>query len=407
MNSLSQADLTANQEHFHKHSSIEAGISNNCNSNNNSGTQIPRSAQNSLNHPFKTQENSTVFHRNDNGNKNAETKNFCLNSNYNICHPDFNDRYNNNDANLYFNNNLNLNENHSNTESHNNYFEYSNNNDLGYNISENKYCINHMGYDLYYHRHFLISNCPKDSFKNQHMNYLYWSISKKYPIPLEDYRLENFVISKNDSSLLTNNINVNSTSSIPITVPFPGNRSNNTIRTYYPSNESLKYSDIDLISNISIAASLKNNELAEVIPPYNPSNYRINRGKKQRNIRTHRATRSLLICGQISDIYKGLYCVQCDIKSTPEWRSGPDGQRKLCNACGVFHDKLQNLIGHINAAKILKLRKYNKDFHNRSIPTTSEQNKLIDEFDKIYYHGTEKEREKLIDYIEDNRTIFD
>jgi hypothetical protein len=28
-------------------------------------------------------------------------------------------------------------------------------------------------------------------------------------------------------------------------------------------------------------------------------------------------------------------CHSCEILDTPEWRRGPDGQRTLCNACGL------------------------------------------------------------------------
>jgi hypothetical protein len=31
----------------------------------------------------------------------------------------------------------------------------------------------------------------------------------------------------------------------------------------------------------------------------------------------------------------GFYCHQCFSRDTPEWRSGPDGPRTLCNACGL------------------------------------------------------------------------
>ncbi|KAB5590324.1 GATA zinc finger domain-containing protein 10 [Ceratobasidium theobromae] len=34
------------------------------------------------------------------------------------------------------------------------------------------------------------------------------------------------------------------------------------------------------------------------------------------------------------------HCHSCDISDTPEWRRGPDGQRTLCNACGLHYAKL-------------------------------------------------------------------
>ncbi|KAH7342167.1 hypothetical protein B0J17DRAFT_567400 [Rhizoctonia solani] len=33
-------------------------------------------------------------------------------------------------------------------------------------------------------------------------------------------------------------------------------------------------------------------------------------------------------------------CHSCEITDTPEWRRGPDGQRTLCNACGLHYAKL-------------------------------------------------------------------
>ena len=32
-------------------------------------------------------------------------------------------------------------------------------------------------------------------------------------------------------------------------------------------------------------------------------------------------------------------CLNCGTHTTPQWRSGPDGPRTLCNACGVRHKK--------------------------------------------------------------------
>ncbi|KAG8691373.1 hypothetical protein FRC11_004585 [Ceratobasidium sp. 423] len=34
------------------------------------------------------------------------------------------------------------------------------------------------------------------------------------------------------------------------------------------------------------------------------------------------------------------HCHSCEISDTPEWRRGPDGQRTLCNACGLHYAKL-------------------------------------------------------------------
>lgn len=40
-----------------------------------------------------------------------------------------------------------------------------------------------------------------------------------------------------------------------------------------------------------------------------------------------------------------LACRQCGSKKTPEWRSGPQGSRTLCNACGLFYSKLVKKCG--------------------------------------------------------------
>ncbi|KAG9085870.1 hypothetical protein FRC06_003379 [Ceratobasidium sp. 370] len=34
------------------------------------------------------------------------------------------------------------------------------------------------------------------------------------------------------------------------------------------------------------------------------------------------------------------HCHSCEVLDTPEWRRGPDGQRTLCNACGLHYAKL-------------------------------------------------------------------
>merc|ERR1711934_135188 len=34
------------------------------------------------------------------------------------------------------------------------------------------------------------------------------------------------------------------------------------------------------------------------------------------------------------------YCRSCGTTDTPEWRKGPDGQKSLCNACGLHFAKM-------------------------------------------------------------------
>ncbi|OWB54272.1 DNA binding protein [[Candida] boidinii] len=47
-------------------------------------------------------------------------------------------------------------------------------------------------------------------------------------------------------------------------------------------------------------------------------------------------------------------CHRCGIDKTPEWRSGPNGARTLCNACGLFFSKLAKKKGLTEATKIVK-----------------------------------------------------
>lgn len=60
-------------------------------------------------------------------------------------------------------------------------------------------------------------------------------------------------------------------------------------------------------------------------------------------------------------------CSHCGSKSTPEWRRGPEGDKTLCNACGLFYSKLiKKLHSPERAADIMKERKANgkqKDRH--------------------------------------------
>lgn len=50
-------------------------------------------------------------------------------------------------------------------------------------------------------------------------------------------------------------------------------------------------------------------------------------------------------------------CMQCGSESTPEWRKGPDGARTLCNACGLFHNKLVKKMGPKAAAEFLETKR--------------------------------------------------
>lgn len=50
-------------------------------------------------------------------------------------------------------------------------------------------------------------------------------------------------------------------------------------------------------------------------------------------------------------------CMHCSSKGTPEWRRGPDGERTLCNACGLFYSKLVKKYGEDDARSIMENRK--------------------------------------------------
>lgn len=50
-------------------------------------------------------------------------------------------------------------------------------------------------------------------------------------------------------------------------------------------------------------------------------------------------------------------CSQCGSTKTPEWRSGPQGCRTLCNACGLFFTKVSKRMGTEAAQQLLAERK--------------------------------------------------
>lgn len=60
-------------------------------------------------------------------------------------------------------------------------------------------------------------------------------------------------------------------------------------------------------------------------------------------------------------------CNHCGSKNTPEWRKGLDGNRTLCNACGLFYSKLSKKYNAAEAAKIMKERKETGSVNNRRI----------------------------------------
>lgn len=62
-----------------------------------------------------------------------------------------------------------------------------------------------------------------------------------------------------------------------------------------------------------------------------------------------------------------IYCNHCGSKSTPEWRKGMDGNRTLCNACGLFYSKLAKKYNAEEAARIMEERKKTGSVNNRRI----------------------------------------
>jgi hypothetical protein len=52
-----------------------------------------------------------------------------------------------------------------------------------------------------------------------------------------------------------------------------------------------------------------------------------------------------------------LKCMHCSSTGTPEWRRGPNGERTLCNACGLFYSKLIKKYGDETAKTIMEERK--------------------------------------------------
>ena len=50
-------------------------------------------------------------------------------------------------------------------------------------------------------------------------------------------------------------------------------------------------------------------------------------------------------------------CLHCQERDTPEWRRGPYGNRTLCNACGLFYNKLIKKFGTKEANMVMHYRR--------------------------------------------------
>ena len=65
---------------------------------------------------------------------------------------------------------------------------------------------------------------------------------------------------------------------------------------------------------------------------------------------------------------KILSCTHCGSNLTPEWRRGPDGDKSLCNACGLFYSKLIRKYHSPNiAGSIMNERKQNNVPYDRHV----------------------------------------
>lgn len=61
-------------------------------------------------------------------------------------------------------------------------------------------------------------------------------------------------------------------------------------------------------------------------------------------------------------------CAHCgSTEKTPEWRSGPYGSDKICNACGLFYKKITTRFGVKDATLLMRYRK-EVDPSNRKVP---------------------------------------
>lgn len=60
-----------------------------------------------------------------------------------------------------------------------------------------------------------------------------------------------------------------------------------------------------------------------------------------------------------------LKCCHCQTSHSPEWRKGPDGQRNLCNACGLFFSKLRAKLGEELGGQFMCYRRRIGDMDRR------------------------------------------
>lgn len=61
-------------------------------------------------------------------------------------------------------------------------------------------------------------------------------------------------------------------------------------------------------------------------------------------------------------------CLHCGTSDTPEWRKGPDGDRSVCNACGLFFSKLVKKFGRDKAVVHMTRRREEGRTDDRKVP---------------------------------------
>ncbi|AMD21755.1 HFL101Cp [Eremothecium sinecaudum] len=96
--------------------------------------------------------------------------------------------------------------------------------------------------------------------------------------------------------------------------------------------------------SLSTMANAANSNTPAPLPPKTP-----NKRKRQR-----RSGSNSTAGGSGSNV--GV-CLHCQEKDTPEWRRGPYGNRTLCNACGLFYNKLIKKFGARDANIMMHYRR--------------------------------------------------
>lgn len=71
--------------------------------------------------------------------------------------------------------------------------------------------------------------------------------------------------------------------------------------------------------------------------------------------------------GENVGVNSNLQCHHCQSNMTPEWRRGPEGDRTLCNACGLFYSKLIKRYGIEKARNVMFDRRRNGNPMDRRI----------------------------------------